>query len=453
MACILIMIGIVILFEKHKTFIQQKVRLLAYTKKTLITVLLIFILLIGLWKGRMYCSLLKTSTTEELERWCHDNSPYYPMDMITTLVYSLQGPISISHDINIARKVARNVYSSRTTINSDSALVVVYILGESYIKQHASIYGYQLPTTPNLSKEESSGNLYVFRDVVSAFNSTTEAEKNTFSLNRLSNNEYWYDYPIFPTVFKKAGYKVYMWDMQRSFDDNAIFTFSVNSFLYDKEISKLTYTEYNDKQFKYDGQMIDDFQNRHPSIHGNTLIIYHLLGQHVDAGDRYPHKKEFERFKSTDIERKESWMTEAMKHDIANYDNATYYNDCLLGNIFNYLRNKNAVLVYLSDHGEEIYDYRPLKGRSRTPMSEDLLEHQFAIPFVVWCSDRYKALHPDIIKSLQKAISLPMMSDNVGHMLLHLGGISSPYYKSENDILNKGYKQVPRYVANGVLYK
>ena len=66
-----------------------------------------------------------------------------------------------------------------------------------------------------------------------------------------------------------------------------------------------------------------------------------------------------------------------------------------MGHIFDLYRNKNAVVVYFSDHGEEIYDYRDQRGRhvSYAP-SADMLRHQNEVPFVIWCSDRYKQLHP-----------------------------------------------------------
>ena len=34
---------------------------------------------------------------------------------------------------------------------------IVLILGESYNKHHAALYGYPLPTTPRLSQEEAAG--------------------------------------------------------------------------------------------------------------------------------------------------------------------------------------------------------------------------------------------------------------------------------------------------------
>lgn len=70
-------------------------------------------------------------------------------------------------------------------INNDS-LNIVFVIGESFIKSHAQIYGYPLPTTPYLQKEYDSGNLYVFQDLISLFSKTTPSLQNAFCLNVLN---------------------------------------------------------------------------------------------------------------------------------------------------------------------------------------------------------------------------------------------------------------------------
>lgn len=435
--------------------IEHKVKPLELSQRMTLLLggVLMAVLVIGASKSRVYYTLLRTSTTGQLDKWTVDNSPYYPMDMVTTLVYSLHSLKAVSHDIDISREKARQVYDTDVVINpADSTLKVVFILGESYIKHHAAIYGYPLPTTPNMTRETARGNLFAFNSVVSPFSITTDAEKNVFSLNSLASHQYWYDCPMFTTVFKRAGFDVYMWDIQRTWDSNAAFTFSVNSYLYDKETARLSYTATNAKKYKYDGDMVDDFFSTFEQIKGRSLVVFHLIGQHVDAHERYPNTKQFDRFKASDIKRSEKWLTSKMRQEIAWYDNATYYNDYVIGKVFDKFRKSNAVVVYLSDHGEEIYDYRPSKGRKATPVTRELMHCQFAIPMVVWCSDRYKAMHHGIIKSVEESVDKPMTSDNVGQLLLHLAGIATPFYNSSHDILSRQYSQGTIVLGNGTKY-
>lgn len=446
---VLLIIALIVLSERKARPLKLGVRI-----SILINSILIIMLAVGAYKSHIYYTLLRTSNTKELSEWALDNNPYFPMDIITTLVYSVHGTEAVKKDICMARNKTEEVYrSSVITYPADSTLTVVYILGESYIKQHAGIYGYYLPTTPNMSKEQAKGNLFAFTDAMSVYNSTTQAEKNTFSLNSIGDGQYWYDCPIFPTVFKRAGFNVFIWDLQRTFDENAVFTFTVNAFLYDDTISKLSYTETNEKSFTYDGDMVDDFFKSHKQQNKRNLLVFHFIGQHADARIRYPHDGRFDRFSIKDIKRHESWMTDDMRQDIAWYDNATYYNDWVIGKIINKIKNLNAVMVYISDHGEEIYDYRPSKGRSVSPMSHELQQHQFAIPMVVWCSDKYMKMHPKVVDAIRNATNRPMESDNIGQMLLHFAGIKTVYYNSKHDILSPNYKQGIRYIDGNIQYR
>lgn len=133
------------------------------------------------------------------------------------------------------------------------------------------------------------------------------------------------------------------------------------------------------------------------------------------------------------------WLTPAMRQVIAEYDNATRYNDWVVSRIIEHYRNTNAVIVYLSDHGEEAYDWRPSKGRNANPMSKNVLKYQYDIPFVVWCSDKYKQRHPEIVKAIETSVDKPMSSDIAFNMLFHLAGIRTRYYRPQLDILSPQY--------------
>ena len=124
-----------------------------------------------------------------------------------------------------------------------------------------------------------------------------------------------------------------------------------------------------------------------------------------------------------------------------------------MGHIFDLYRNKNAVVVYFSDHGEEVYDYRDERGRhvSYTP-SRNMLRHQNEVPFIIWCSDRYKQLHPATIRNIKAALHRPFMTDNVGQLLFHLGAIRTGYYRPERDLISPSFRPRPRILYDHVDY-
>lgn len=68
---------------------------------------------------------------------------------------------------------------------------------------------------------------------------------------------------------------------------------------------------------------------------------------------------------------------------------------------------------------------------------------------MVWCSDEYKEKHPDIFEKLTASANKPYMIDKLCHLLFHIGGIETVYYKKDKDILDSTF-QVGKRVVNTV---
>ena len=182
------------------------------------------------------------------------------------------------------------------------------------------------------------------------------------------------------------------------------------------------------------------------------MVVFHLNGQHLDAKERFPNTPENNYFKYSDVPNKAKYLTKGKKQEIADYDNATRYNDKIMKEIFTMFENSNTVVVYFSDHGEEIYDYRDSKGRVQGTMTKEAVKFQYEIPFVVWCSDKYKNNHPDIVESIRQSVNRPIMSDDVCHLMFHLGGIKTKYYKPERDYISTDFKPYKRILKGVVDY-
>ena len=337
--------------------------------------------------------------------------------------------------------------------NSDS-LSVVLVIGESYIKHHAQVYGYPLNTTPRLAREKNSGNLFVFNDIVSPYTSTSLTLRNLFSTNRMAMGEQWYEMPLFTAIFKQAGFYVTMWDKQRQYMQHTPFQANLNTFIYNKEIIDLCYNRMNSKCFDYDASLIQDFKESWTSQHKHNLAIFHLKGQHFDARQRFPNTKQFQVFSVNDYNAdKRNYLTDKKRQVIADYDNATLYNDHVLGLIIDLFSNTNAVMIYLADHGEEVYDYRDSRGRKKP--QEDVrnyVKYQNEVPFMVWCSDKFKENYPELVAEIQQALDRPAMIDIVGHSLLRLASIDTRFYVPENDILNDSFTPCQRIVDENINY-
>ncbi len=431
-------IGIALINIMLERYRQQVQDLFKGPKAIMILKNLAAILLVGgCIFSYCYIKLFTCKEMNEVDEWrSHMRNPD---DLITKIVASF-------YDISIAEKemlrvirMAEEVQATRQT-EADDSLNIVVIIGESFIRDHSSLYGYPLQTNPFLSREQQKGRLFVFTDMVSPYNQTTSVIRNLISCNSLGHHEDWSMAPPFTAVYKKNGYHVAMYDNQKNYDMGTLFAYSLNTYLYHPQIMDACYDETNDSTFEYDGQLVDYYKNRQMSGE-KRLILYHLLGQHVEFKYRYP--EDFKHFNTDSINfRKESWLTEDMREEIAHYDNSTRYNDYVIRQIISMYESQNTVVVYLSDHGEEVYDYRETFGRDDWNMGSDphqVLHYQYMVPFMVWCSDEYATRHPTNIKQLRTAIARPAMLDNVCQLLFHLSDLQTPFYHQRRDILSQDY--------------
>lgn len=328
----------------------------------------------------------------------------------------------------------------------ENDISVIFVLGESFIKGHASIYGYKLPTTPYIDREAKNGNIIAFTNVITPFNSTTPSVKNMMCLNNLSHSEQWYNCIFWPQLFRKAGYETMVFDNQRSQDRHLSGSFYQ---MYSPKVSRACYSRDNNSMYMYDADMLPSFeQNINESKSKRIFAFIHLMGQHFPFdGGRYPKQEHI--FRAKDIKRNEPWLTNDKKEYIATYDNAIRHTDRTLKGIFDVFRERNAVIVFISDHGEEVYDYRD--KANRPPMDSNMKSGyahcQHDIPFIIWMSDKYRSKHPEIEGIAKEAINKPYMHDRIGNMMLTLGMIKTQYYNAKDDILNSQYTYSDRIIT------
>jgi heptose-I-phosphate ethanolaminephosphotransferase len=119
------------------------------------------------------------------------------------------------------------------------------------------------------------------------------------------------------------------------------------------------------------------------------------------------------------------------------------------------VREDDCVIVYFSDHGEEVHDYRNHYGRTQEYVkTANILKYQYQVPFLIWCSDKYKELHSDIIANICAAKDKPFMIDNTCQILFNLAGIKSKLYISSRNLISPSY--IPykkRIVQNTIDYE
>lgn len=310
---------------------------------------------------------------------------------------------------------------------------IVVVIGESFNRHHSSLYGYSLKTNPLLEKQE---NLYLFDNVIAPENTTIREFHNFLSMASVDSKEKWFECPLLPTIMRKAGYTVFFYSNQFPKEQNKAGALS-GQFLNDDIVDSLAFNFRNNKTYQYDIELIDKFKKDYTNKYSDyNLIFLHLQGQHVRAQDKYP--EEFEKFKANDIKRDD--LNESQRQMVAYYDNATLYNDYVVKSILEFFKDKDAVVLYFADHGDEVNDFRIHVGRSFDFESgANMLTNQLDIPFMFYLSEEYITKHSHIEEAISHKLNAPFMIDDIPHVVLGLAGVSCQWYNPQKDLLNNNF--------------
>lgn len=334
---------------------------------------------------------------------------------------------------------------------------IVLIIGESYGRHHSQQYGYFMETTPRQVALEKTRKLTKFSDVVTCWNLTSFVFKNVFSTHVIGEKGEWCDYPLFPELFRKAGYHVtFITNEFLPQAKEAVYDFSGGFFLNNPQLSKLQFDSRNTELHPLDDGLLEDYDKGLKAAEDSckyNLTIFHLMGQHVDYKTRYKHSQTH--FWAGSYEDKRPELTDKQRKMLSHYDNATLYNDSIVAQIVKRYKNKNAIVIYMPDHGEECYeDNRGFICRNHSSNIDWPLAHyEFEIPFWIYCSQKYIRTHRDIYRQIRKAKDKRFMTDALPHLLLYLAGIETPTYNPKYNILSPEYDEMrPRILKNNADY-
>lgn len=352
--------------------------------------------------------------------------------------------------------------SKRVVVDSCSfrSPTIVLIIGESYSKAHCQLYGYPQKNTPRQRRLERGGWLTKFNDVVSCWNLTSFVFKNVLSMHVVGEKGEWCDYPLFPELFRKAGYQVtFLTNQFLLAAGQAVYDFSGGFFLNDPVLSKAQFDLRNTSLHRFDEGLLSDYDNflneGKINLKGNNLIIFHLIGQHVSYNTRYP--KDRAKWHADDYKelRPDIAGDHYRRRMIAAYDNACLYNDSIVTQIVKRFEDKDAIVVYMPDHGEEIFEPgRDIICRNHSAAVDWPLAHyEFEVPFWIWCSRKYAHREPEVFKAIKDAKNRRFMTDALPHMMVWLAGISSKDYNDKYNLLSPNYDESrPRVLKNSVDY-
>lgn len=308
---------------------------------------------------------------------------------------------------------------------------IILIIGESTSRNHMGLYGYKLDTNPLLKKIEKEGNLYKFTDTISPHSHTIPVIKKLLTFYNLESKNKWNKNNNIIDIMNKAGYETY-WFSNQAY--SGIYENVATALGKRSEIVVFNNMNSTIERIKsdYDEKIIDKSE-KYILNNNSNFIIYHLMGTHGAYKDRYP--ENFNKFQNKN-------------QVVAEYDNAILYNDYVINKIIDIFKNKESLIIYISDHGEEVYDFRNFVGHTESNGSRYMIE----IPFLIYVSNSFKAKYPKIVEKIEKSVNMPYMTDDLIHTILDIAEIQTKEYDKTRSVINDNFNSKRKRIYFGKEY-
>lgn len=288
----------------------------------------------------------------------------------------------------------------------------VLVIGESARSDNFALNGYSRPTTPRLNNRER---LVSYPHIYSQAGTTEVAVPHMLSRISAQHNEEVYTEKTLPEAFREAGYQTaWLTNKSRALYLQRVLEAMDRHFETGKDLS----TGNN-----YDGYLLEPLQEELNINATKRLVVIHTMGSHWRYDTRYP--ASFEHFTpGLDADFQLTMLQPESRDRLVNaYDNTILYTDWFLDSLITMVEQTHlpAMVVYMSDHGENLYDDdRHLVLHGNYCASEWL----FHVPFIVWYSREYEASHPDKIRQLRAHANTRDNSSILFHSLIDAAGLS-----------------------------
>ena len=309
----------------------------------------------------------------------------------------------------------------------------VLVIGETARAANFGILGYDRNTTPKLSKMEG---LTAFGKAYSESNTTHKSVPMLLSAVSSVDFDSIYKQRSIITAFREAGFRTAFFSNQRR---NGSF---IDFFGEEADVCKFVKEEATDSHDVLDDKLVDYAMRETEKYNGPLLVVLHCYGSHFNYRERYP--RSFARFTPDDAMEAKRENRQSLLNA---YDNTIVYTDYMLDRLVSALRTtgKEAVMLYTSDHGEDIYD----DGQHFLHASIVPTDFQLHVPLFVWTSRSYAASHGKVVEALKRNSTASVSTSlSLFHTMLQMAGIGTPAFVSSHSLADSLYVSPHRYFIN-----
>ncbi|MFC2527539.1 MAG: sulfatase-like hydrolase/transferase [Campylobacter sp.] len=358
----------------------------------------------------------------------------------------------------------QSIYASHSHKTAPNRISnVVFIIGESLQRNFMSLYGYYLPTTPNLQALEQSGNLIAFSDVVSPGAKTNDVLKYVLNFGNYESEKQrpWNANLDIVNLARLANYETFWISNQERYGqwavasgasaqmtDHSDFTNQIPVYKYAYSLDEVMLPSI--KNFKSGAKRSPLARKDEISaaeVNGtqkkDKFFILHLMGSHPSYEFRYP--KSFAKFSAADISREP--LDEGQKKELAHYLNTVAYNDFIVSEIYKIFAGDNTLIVYFSDHAQSLYQYR---GKL---IHGSINRFTLEIPLIFMASDKFKEQNADLWARIAAAKDRPFLNDDLIHAIAEILEMTDlPEYDPSRSVINADFNASRPRIIEGVDY-
>ena len=358
----------------------------------------------------------------------------------------------------------QSIYASHSHKTAPNRISnVVFIIGESLQRNFMSLYGYYLPTTPNLQALEQSGNLIAFSDVVSPGAKTNDVLKYVLNFGNYESEKQrpWSANLDIVNLARLANYETFWISNQERYGqwavasgasaqmtDHSDFTNQIPVYKYAYSLDEVMLPSI--KNFKSGAKrspLARKDESSAAEVNGtqkkDKFFILHLMGSHPSYEFRYP--KSFAKFSAADISREP--LDEGQKKELAHYLNTVAYNDFIVSEIYKIFASDNTLIVYFSDHAQSLYQYR---GKL---IHGGINRFTLEIPLIFMASDKFKEQNADLWARIAAAKDRPFLNDDLIHAIAEILEMTDlPEYDPARSVINADFNASRPRIIEGVDY-
>lgn len=294
--------------------------------------------------------------------------------------------------------------------------IYVLVIGESARSDNFGLNGYERSTTPSLSQRK---NIVSYPHIYSQAGTTELSVPQLLSRLPVTKQKEIRKEKTLPEAFQEAGFRT-SWLTNKS-----------HALYLQRLLEEMDWRFETGKDMSvtnnYDELLLEPLQEAVNHEPGNQFIVLHTMGSHWKYDTRYP--AEFEQFKpSIGNDFRLTMISPENRELLVNaYDNTILYTDYFLDKVCAVLAEEHvpALMVYMSDHGENLYDdERGLILHGNYGSSKWL----FHVPFIVWYSDEYAQLYPEKVSQME---AHRLARDNSSMLFYSMTDAAGLHYKND----------------------